>query len=458
MAISYSILIIATLCLSYSLGAKQGEPIYLKPIRLTSYSQDIEEVGEQIRDLQQQYLRDPSSHPSSYILPVYLNHEYDLLSPPIFLRLNTNPNREYLYLVEIYDENEQSISKLAPSYPSNFPSINSFDLKRNIVLKRLSDRNVEIQTNAVLQLVLFFVEALRFYDVSNACQNFLSSNNQYEPLKLETLRNIILNWNTWTLNSIASLDPPNLSSDKIVRIPNIKPLNEEFERRKRKFEKMNKNDKEKRELEILKLLFSIFARLFCYRENSSDSSHYRGLREIRENTFSNGCDSNLNKFSYIDKCVVHSNKILNSFNSITFEKCVEECENVEKELCNHFDYFKGTFWQATRCQLYSLLELKIFQEKNDNKYICASRLGYDLDKSTAIPIMINSVKSFNEKYSDGINKNRYIRISGNLLTGNKLFIDLQAYPQLLGDIDLSLVFNFNLNELILNTYKNNGKY
>jgi hypothetical protein len=143
MAISYSILIIATLCLSYSLGAKQGEPInnrtmhYLKPIRLTSYSQDIEIVGEQIRDLQQQYLRNPNSHPSSYILPVYLHHEYGLLSPPIFLRLNTNPNREYLYLVEIYNENQQSISTLAPPYNGNYPSINRNHLDRNNILSRL---------------------------------------------------------------------------------------------------------------------------------------------------------------------------------------------------------------------------------------------------------------------------------------------------------------------------------
>jgi len=149
---------------------------FLKPIRLTSYSEDIETVGEEIRDLQKQYLRNPNTHPSSYILPVYLYHdENSVLSLlHIFLRLNTNPNHGYLRLVEMYNEDQHSIYTYRV-YTAYFPQwINMNSLRRLNILNGLSRENMDVQADAVNRLFLLFVEGLKFYDVSNACQNLLS--------------------------------------------------------------------------------------------------------------------------------------------------------------------------------------------------------------------------------------------------------------------------------------------
>ena len=114
----------------------------------------IETVGEEIRDLQKQYLRNPNTHPSSYILPVYLYHdENSVLSfLYIFLRLNKNPNNGYLHLVVIYNEDQHSIYTYRV-YTAYFPHwINMNSLRRLNILNGLSRENMDVQTDVVNRL------------------------------------------------------------------------------------------------------------------------------------------------------------------------------------------------------------------------------------------------------------------------------------------------------------------
>ena len=87
---------------------------------------------------------------------------------------------------------------------------------------------------------------------------------------------------------------------------------------------------------------------------------------------------------------------------------------------------------------------------------CGSRIY----TSKTMPIMINHEKDFKRRigyqYRYGYHYG-YVRIIGNLLIGDKLFMDFTLYKTNLSDT-VRIVFDFNLNELILNTYADNGKY